>query len=288
MKRTVLSVCALLMMAPSVLKAQDSTVKIPTASDSKVGTSTTQITPPKKDEKPLTISLGLEMGEKVSKDEMSPKENTVGLLIAPSYKINELLTASGKITINQDNYAQHDTTASDGTLSLAIKGFTLSEQFSTTHSLGTIIPVSEKSVKTDRLQGSISATNGIKYSHDYFDLSYKVGLTRFFHEFKQNASGSPNIEYRLSQLIELKAPLFTEKLYATTSLAYRMARTYREFERYGFIYDADLNYDFTDKLAANIGTTNDGSALKQNGVDSNIQAYNENTSVYRVGISYTY
>lgn len=283
MKRTVLSVCALLMMAPSVLRAQDSTVILPA-----VGTNTTQVIPDKKEEKPLTISLGIEMGEKVSKDELSPKENTVGILIAPSYKFNETFTASGKITINQDNYAQHDTTASDATMSLAITGFKLSEQFKTTHSIGTIIPVSDKSVKTDRLQGSISATNGISYSGEYFDLSYKLGLTRFFHEFKQNATGSPNIQYRLSQLVELKAPIFTEKLYATTSLAYRMARTYRDFERYGFIYDADLNYDFTDKLAANIGTTNDGSALKSNGVDSNIQAYNEDTSVYRLGITYTY
>lgn len=283
------------MLTSSVLMAQQSSsvqvlpsVPLVAPSSAAEGTSTTQIEPAQKDEKPLSINLGLEMGEKVSKDETAPKENSVSILIAPSYKINDLLTTSGRITINQDNYGQHETTASDATLGLAIRGFVLSEHFKTSHSLGTIIPVSDKSVKTDRLQGSIAVTNGITYSNDYFDLSYRLGLTRFFHEFKQNANGSPNIQYRLSQAIELKAPLFTEKLYATTSLAYRIARTYRDFERFGFIYDADLNYDFTEKLAANIGTSNDGSALKANGVDSNIQAYNEDTSVYRIGVSYTY
>ncbi len=293
-KLTVLSIYTCLTLTSSVLMAQSSSsIQLPTAPEALgtsavSGTSTTQINPIKKEEKPLTIELGIEMGEKVSKEEFTPKKNTLGILIAPAYKINETFKASGKITINQDNYAQHETTASDGTLSLAINGFKLSEHLKTTHSLGTIIPVSEKSVKTDRLQGSISARNGIKYSSDYFDLSYKLGLTRFFHEFKQNAEGSPNIQYRLSQLIELKAPIFTEKLAITTSLDYRIGRTYRDFERFGFIYDADLNYDLTDKLSANIGTTNDGSALKYNGVDSNIQAYNENTSVYRLGITYTY
>lgn len=255
--------------------------------DAAVGTNTAKIEPAPALDKPFTLNMGLEMSEKVTKDEIAPKENSVSLVIEPIFKLSSLLTASAKIAINQDNYGQHETTASDGTVSMAITGYQISRDFITLHSVGTIIPVSDKSVKTDRLKGSISMSNGIGYTGDYFNLSYKIGVVRFFHEYTQNAEGSPNIQYRLSQVVDLKVP-FTEKFALSTSMAYRIGRTYNDFERYGFIYDGDLIYDFTDKFGANLGITTDGSAVKANGVDTNISAFNENTSVYRVGLSYVY
>jgi hypothetical protein len=253
------------------------------------GTSTVQIKQPEATEtKALSIALGLELAEKIVKEESSPKENTLSLLIAPAYKINDTFTAAGKIVINQDNYAQHETTASDATLALSIKGFKINEQFKSVHKVTTLIPVAETTVKRDRLQSSLALSNGISYSGVYFDMAYGLSVSRNFHQFTQNAEGSANIQYRVAQTIDLKVPLFIEKFYATATGTYRYGRTYGGFERYGFIFDADLNYDFKDNLSANVGTSNDGSALKSNGVDSNIALYDENNSVVSAGVSYQY
>lgn len=255
---------------------------------STMGTSTVQIKPPvKADDKPLSVSLGLEMSESILKEENAPKENSVSMLIAPVYKINDTFKASAKVILNQDNFGQHETTASDVTLGLGIKGYKINESLKTTHSLGTIAPLSQNSVIRDRLKSQLSVSNGIAFSGNYFDLTYKLSLARNFHEYTQNAVGSANIEYRVSQLLDLKIPV-TENFYLTSQGTYRIGSTYQGFNRYSFIFDADMNYDITQKLAANIGTSNDGSALKSNGTDSNISAYNENTSVVRAGISYEY
>lgn len=285
MKRTVLSICTLLMIAPSVLKAQDSTVN--TTTSIPIGTSVTSIEETLSAKNPLAIIFGLEMAEKVQKDEVAPKENSLSMSIQPMYKLTPLLTGSARIVINQDNFGQHETTASDGTVSLAINGYEISPEFKTVHSVSTIIPVSEKSVKTDRLKGSLSLLNGIAYSGDYFNLTYKIGLVRFFHEFTQNAEGSPNVQYRVSQLIDLTVPV-TQKFYINTVGSYRRGWTYGGYERYGFIFSGDLNYDIKAKLTVNLGVSTDGNAVKSNGVDSNITVFDENTSSYRIGISYLY
>ena len=49
----------------------------------------------------------------------------------------------------------------------------------------------------------------------------------------------------------------------------------------------DLLYEVSGKMSLNLGTSNVGSALKMNGVDSNITAYNDDTSVIRAGVSIT-
>ena len=285
MKRTALSVCTLLMMAPSVLKAQDSTVNVsPTVP---TGTSVTAIEDTLSTKSPLAVSFSLEMAEKIQKDENTPKENSLSLSIEPVYKLTGLLTASARIVINQDNYGQHETTISDGTASFAIKGYDFNSQLRSLHSLSTIIPASEKSVKTDRLKGSISASNGLAYTGDYFNLTYKLGLARFFHEFTQNADGSPNTEYRVSHSLDLIVPI-NRKIYINTIGSYRMGWTYGGFARYGFIFSGDVVYDINPKISANVGVSTNGNALKSNGVDSNITVFDENTSSYRVGISYLY
>lgn len=276
------AVSIIAMALPAFAQTTSSTGALPD------GTSVINVeTEGKQETKNLSIGLGLEMAEAIAQPETGVKENTTSLSIAPSYKLSDLLTLGGRVIINQDNFGQRETTASDITLSLGIKGFDLGYGLTSTHSLGTIAPIKETTVEDDRLQGNISTTNGLAYTHDYFSLSYKLGLLRNFHEFTQNRAGSPNIEYRVSHIFELQVPI-TEKFSASAAGVYRVGYTYGGFERYGFIFDADLSYEIVKDFSVNIGTSNDGSALKSNGVDSNLSAFNENSSVVRGGISYVY
>ncbi len=287
LKRTVLLGTMIFMMAPSVLKAQDSTVNAVRVAPTPVGTSVTVIEESLTKKTPFAINLGLEMAEKIQKDEFTPKENSLTMTIEPIYRFNETFVGSARIAINQDNFGQHETTASDGTISLGIKGYDFNPEFKTVHAVSTVVPVAEKTVKTDRLKGSLSTSNGIAYTGLHFNLTYKLGLVRFFHEFTQNADGSPNLQYRVSHLLDLKVPI-TEKWSIGTVGTYRNGFTYKGFERYSFIFDADLSYEVNQYLAMNIGTSTDGNALKSNGVDSNIKVFDENTGSYRFGLSYTY
>ncbi len=285
LKNKMLSLITFLVLAPSLVQAQDSTVNATTTLP--IGSNVTAIEDTLTKKSPLAIVFGLEMAEKVQKEENSPKENSLSLSIEPLYKLTNLFTASAKIVINQDNFGQHKTTASDGTITLGIEGYDFSPEFKSVHSISTIVPVSDKSKKVDRLQSSLSFANGIVYSGPYFSLTYKIGLVRFFHEYTQNAEGSPNIQYRLSNLVDLTVPI-TSKFSINTVGAYRNGWTYGGFQRFGFIFSGDLNYEFNPKLTANLGISTDGSAVKSNGVDSNITVFDENTSSYRIGLAYLY
>ena len=83
LKRTVLLGTMIFMMAPSVLKAQDSTVNAVRVAPTPVGTSVTVIEESLTKKTPFAINLGLEMAEKIQKDEFYLKQLKLVNLFAP-------------------------------------------------------------------------------------------------------------------------------------------------------------------------------------------------------------
>lgn len=250
--------------------------------------SVTQIKPETMDhDKNLGILASIEYSQKVAVDEKSERESATSILLAPSYKLSGVATLSAKAILNKDNYGPRNTTLSHTTISLAIKGFQLSDKLTTTHALLGVIPTDEQARKEDRLQGAIGISNGLKLDTQLAQLDYKLQLKRNFHEYTVNFEGRPNIEYTLSNALAVTIPI-TDKFSFISAGIYKNGRTYKGFERTSFELNFDINYDFTPQLSLNLGTSNDGNALKANGVDSNISAYNEDTSVSRLGLSYNY
>ena len=163
----------------------------------------------------------------------------------------------------------------------------LSENFRTIHSVAGIIPTSQDNQKVDRLLGGGAIKNGFAFDYGKLNFKYSLTLSQNVHEFNMNAVGEPNIQYRIGHTLTF-ALFVTDHFYVTAEGILREGRTYGGFSRQAFGVDADLNYDVLKNLSINLGTSNEGSAFKSNGVDSNISAYNDNTSVVRAGVSYVY
>lgn len=268
----------------SAISVAQSSVQVGTDSITQTQTSTTTVTPEDKTKSPLILELGIEYSQKIAKEEQGQRESSTDFQLAPAYKINPTFTAAGKIVFSKENSGARQSSSSNTTLTLGIKGIKINETLETLHSVGTVIPTNEDSIKRDHLKSSLAISNGLRWKTDLAKVDYKLGLSKNFHEFTVNAEGSPNIEYRLTNSLEITVPL-TDKFSVSTLGIYRLGRTYKGFERTSFEINADLIYDVLENLSINIGTSNDGNALKANGVDSNIQAYNENTSVIRAGLS---
>lgn len=252
------------------------------------GTSTTQIqSQTDQGNKAFGITLGLEMSETVVKNESTPKENTLSIELVPSYQLTEYLKASAKFGLYKENFGQHQTKAKNGSLTLSLKGLKLSDSFSTAHNVAAIVPIAEETVERDRLKTGISISNGIKYVNDYVSVGYTILLGQNFHEYTQNADGKANVKNRLNQSVDITVPV-VESISLSAEGIYRMGWTYGGFNRYSFGFDADINYDVTKNLSFNVGTSNEGPALKANGTDSNISLYDEDSSVFRLGVSYVY
>ena len=246
-------------------------------------TNVTNLTPEQMAPKTFTLALGMEYSQNIAVDERGARESSTDFTILPTYQISKLVSASIKSVVSKQNSGPRETLLSDTQLSLGIQGVQINSELESLHSIGGVVPTSEKS-KVDRFQGGVSVTNGLRLTKTYVTLAYKLGLSRNFHEFTINPEGEPNVEYRLSNSLSVDVPL-TEKFSISTVGVHRFGKTYRNFDRSAFEIHADLNYAVSKQLTFNVGTSNEGSSLKANGVDSNITAYNENTSVTRAGIN---
>ena len=252
-----------------------------------VATSTTISPAAKPDASAWSLGLGLEYSENVAQQEEGPKESGIELLIAPGLKINETFSAGLISSLLQASTGDKKPELSNTQLSLSMKGWAPSDAVTTLHSAATILPTSIASRETDRLKSSIGITNGLSIAvSPRFTVIYKLGLNRNFHEFTINADGRANVEYRLSNSLDLKLAI-TEKVSLVTTGIYRQGRTYQGFERQDFQFHGDINYDFLENLTMNVGTSNEGAAMKANGVDSNISVYDEKSTIWRFGISAT-
>ncbi len=274
-----------LLVAASTAVAQTSVVKVATNNDASPQTQTnvTNLTPEQMPLKSFTMALAMEYSQKIAVDERGARESSTDYTIFPTYQITKLVSTSMKTLVSQENSGPRQTLMSDTQISLGIKGVQITNELESLHSIGGAIPTSEKS-KKDRFQGNVSITNGLRLTKTQGTIEYKLGLSRNFHEFNINPEGEPNVEYRLSNSISVEVPI-NEKFSVSTTALYRQGKTYRNFDRGAFEIHADLNYEILKQLSVNLGTSNEGSSLKSNGVDSNITAYNDNSSVTRAGIN---
>lgn len=237
--------------------------------------------------KRLSIVAALEYGQKIAIEERGERESSTDFALAISYKISDLTSLTTKAVLSKDNVAQKNTTLSNTTLILNIKGYTFNDRLTSAHSITGVVPTSEQSQYQDRLQTALSISNGLTYLIPAIRVDYRLGINRNFHELNVNANGKPNIEFTLTNSLALEVPVFGNLSFITSG-AYKNARTYKNFDRSSFIFTAGLNYDVTDTFGVSAGMSNDGNARKANGVDSNIAVYDAKTSVISVGLAYIY
>lgn len=232
----------------------------------------------------LSLETGFEFSQRVAKDERAKRQESMDLSVGVGYSLSETFKASVRGILSKENTEGQQTLASDTRVSLAMRGFYLSPAVTTLHSVSGVIPTSQKSKEQDGLLGAVSVSNGLRYAGPIFDVQYRLGLGQNFHEYNFNANGAANVEQTISHSLNTQIKV-TNKFYLTSLGVYRWGRTYGKKERSSFEVHGDLNYDVTSKMTLNFGTSNAGQALRANGVESNISAYDEDSAVIRAGVS---
>lgn len=232
----------------------------------------------------ISLAASLEYSQQIAEDEKAKRAEEMGFVLTPGYQINDTFALGAKTAFTKQNKESQETQSSDTLIALAIKGISLSSTLETLHSISGVLPTSEKSLNQNRLRGAIGISSGLHYTGTIIDLKYRLGLTQFFHEYNLNAEGSPNTQRSLSNSLELKISL-SDKFYLSSLTIYRWGQTYKKKERSSFEIHGDINYDLSKKMTLNLGTSNAGNALKSDGTESNIAAFDENSSVIRAGVS---
>lgn len=237
--------------------------------------------------KKVNVLLVTEYTQAVVKEEQSEREAEWTLAFIPSYRINDLYTFSVKTALTKQLYGAEDIMASDTELNLRIKGYRFDSNWITYHSLATIVPTSVRSQETDRLNSAIILNNGIAFSGDLFTAKYSLGVTKYFHEYSQNADGVFLPQYAIKNTLDLGVSL-SDRLSLGLVGVYRIGFSYENDPRYIFEVYSDLSYKLSNQFIVNLGLSNSGNALAANGVDSNISIYAEESSFFRTGLTYIY
>lgn len=236
-------------------------------------------------EKVFSLTLGAERGSDTIADNSAADKTTTTFLISPAVSLTKNLTLLSETYIQQQENGPRNTEMTDTAIALSLKLAKWGEHYQPSVSLTGYAPTSEGNRKDTRFQGAGGAGFKIGASYPFMDSSYSISYRRNVHEFTVNSESKSNIRDVVSQKVRLDIPIIGK--WSTTLIGlYKNSWTYQNSNRQAFSFDGDINFEATKVLSFNVGVSTEGSALKANGQDSNIQFYDDKSSVIRVGVTY--
>lgn len=231
--------------------------------------------------------LNLETSSNMYREDSVDRQATTDLLFGPSYKFSELYSVAAKSILSKQSTGPRNTTISNTSMALIRKGMELGPNASLSHSLVAVVPTNEEAKTRDRLQGAIAISSGVKFNFLNVQSEYSLLVLRNFHEYTVNAENSPNVQYTLRHDLSFLIALFS-RFSLVPAGYYKSGWTYENYDRNSYGLGLDLLFKANKEFAVYVGSGNEGPAYKANGTESNIKAYDQNTSVLRAGLSYTY
>lgn len=157
-------------------------------------------------------------------------------------------------------------------------------------SLSTVIPMSEGSVKRDALKGSLSGSvsfgivpDGIYKTDGVWSVLIGLSAGQNFHAFEENINGKVLNKYSSNQSLDIGYSISDFSF--SVSYLHRSRWTYQGNVRDSFALSQEIGYGLTDNFAVNIGHSNEGSMIKANGYESNLDVIDENNSSVYMGIN---
>lgn len=157
-------------------------------------------------------------------------------------------------------------------------------------SISTVIPMTKRSKERDQLNGSISGgisfgivPDGIYKSDGVWSVVLGLTAGRNFHTYEENINGSVLSQYSSNQSMDISYSIADFSF--SLSYLHRSRWTYQGNIRESFVLGQEIGYSLNDNFSVNAGHSNEGSAIKANGYESNLDLIDENESSVYMGIS---
>lgn len=255
-------------------------------------TSTTQAKTEKAPE-PKIFGLGFEITRSTSLVDFKDGSRSDGLDIVMVPSVNAF---NGKISAQlaysqnlRNQYSQTENDFADVPVTYAFKAIPLGMMNTRfVYSVTAVIPVSKYSRIKDELQTALSGRVGLAMTPegDGFNAAAGITLGRNFHTYEEDINGAVLNQYSSNQNLNIGYSLGSWSVSA--SFINRSRQTYKGNTKSTFELTEELGYSVNDNFSLALGHTNAGSTLQANGVDSNVQLTDENSSMIygTVGISY--
>ena len=153
-----------------------------------------------------------------------------------------------------------------------------------TPSVSLVVPLSQVSVKQNQLQTAISAglSFGIKPDELYktdgaWSLLMGVTAGRSIHAYEEDINGAVLNKYSSNQTLSIGYTISDWSF--SFEFLNRVRWTYQNnMKTASFVASQEIGYNLTEHFNVAVGHTNEASAMKANGIDSNYNLVDEKTS----------
>lgn len=215
------------------------------------------------------------------------RSSSLDLTVAGSYKLDKNYTLSSAFVMSR-NLQNSFLTAYDLPITLKHSAISLTKDIEFSPSLTMTLPTTEASREDKTLYTTLDAkgafNTSVYISKQKIGLSYSAQLKKSFHKYTRDNLNNPNREYTFSNSISASTSL--KKFSFAITGAY--ANNWDYFGTYTptFAITEVISYDFTKSLTLSFGHTNSGRALGYNGVDSNIELFDGDSSTIFTSLTY--
>lgn len=233
-----------------------------------------------------SIPMSAETSSTLHKQGSYEREAQSSFAIVPSYKFTSNLKIATTISVWKEHTGPEDAGFDNTPVSLNLMT-PLTSSIDWSNTISGVLPTDRKLQDETSYQGAIKADTALGFNNLFLGSSLRlgVGITRNVHERTQGAEGAYNVRETITQKMDYSLPL-GKSWSIDTSFAYSTGWTYLGDFRSKFYAGADLSWNFLKDWTASVGTSNEGNALKPNGRDSNIEFFNDTSSVVKFGLTY--
>jgi hypothetical protein len=218
------------------------------------------------------------------------KTATSELSFGLGYKISAIDSLSLSNTMSKDLENKYEESFYDSRLTYTRSKLVNYKNMTINLGLIGVIPVSDKSVKRDRLTTAIEVS-----PTSIFDMAaYVPGLTfiyiprirKNFHEFKTDINGGNLNEYSMINILVGQFS-FNEKISFSSTIVYVLSRSYTESNNdSAYLTSQDLSYSFNQTYSANVGIETGGQIRQlERGQDENIKFFDKDTTAFYAGFN---
>lgn len=237
----------------------------------------------------LNASLGY--SSNMYAEDQYDKSSSTSLFLAPSARFTDKTTLAVRTTFIKEHTQAENLLMTNTTVRLSHKTAAITPSLAWGNRLDGILPTNRDSQLIDRLQAAMAIGTSLSYNNKNtilpFTLMGLLSIQRNFHEYDINADGAKNNAYGITQGLALNLEL-TDKMGLSIAGNYKTAINYDNNSKYGFDTSIDLSYSLTENFGLSAGVSNGGSALKANGIDSNISFIDKKSSELNIAMNVTY
>lgn len=234
----------------------------------------------------FSAEVALTTSSNFYKQDSLDRENSNDLLLLPGYKLSDRFALGGKVILTETKAQEETVTASNAVLGFSIKGPAFTPNLNMGFKVSGIAPTNRESRENDSYRGGFALGSNLVWTRGVFSTAYGLSGTRNIHEYNMSAEGAPNIQYKLNHSLDIALTL--RKWTLSASGIYGQGWTYRNFMRQSYGSGFGVEYAATKSWALIASIDNAvGPLFKANGRDTNIEAFDQNTSQISAGIKFT-